>query len=193
MKEIKVKIISQNQDVGGLCRIEVKPLDKIYGPLNCGKTYKLVEDEPTKTAYTKMTYPIGDIRIPLDFYKLIEERISGNHNTRVNKFKTAKLIKPVKRVMFNGNATILEIGDFKTVVKCDEEDEFDEIIGLGLALSRYYTKHRATRKEMETLKYCFHPQYEDLAAYCIHKYFEYDEKCILDFFNKIEKGKWIDL
>lgn len=100
--------------------------------------------------------------------------------------------KPKKRVMFNGNATILEIGDFKTVVKCHDGDEFNEVIGLGLALSRYFAKQKSTKKELDTLKY-YIPKYTDLAEYCVHKYFKYDYKRILNFFDKIEHGKWVEL
>lgn len=127
------------------------------------------------------------IYIDTDFPKDVLSHVIGA------KLTTAKLIKPVRRVMFNGIATILEIGDFKTVVKCDEKDTFEEYIGLGLALSRYYAKQPSTKKEFATLKYCFNPQYKDLAVYCIHKYFDYDSKRILKFFDGIGKGKWVEL
>lgn len=95
------------------------------------------------------------------------------------------------RVMFNGNATILEIGDFKTVVKCDEKDKFSYYIGLGLALSRYYEKQPDTKIEIKYLK--DELNYKKLAHYCLHKYFSFDTKRVDKFLKSCEKCKWVDL
>lgn len=102
-----------------------------------------------------------------------------------------KVIEKKNRVMFNGPATILEIGDFKTIIKCHEEDEFDFIIGLGLALGRYYEKQPSTKKDFKYLKKNLNDW--EFSRYCLSKYFDYDNKRILKFLDGIEKGKWVDL
>lgn len=96
-----------------------------------------------------------------------------------------------KRVLFNDNATILEIGDFKAVVKRDEKDKFSYYIGLGLALSRYYEKRPATKIEIKYLKDELH--YKKLAHYCLHKYFGFDTKRVDKFLKSCEKNKWVEL
>lgn len=168
MKEIKVKILGQCGTYDGLYKIEVKPLELVYGPLNCGKTYKLVEDEPNKLPGFK-----GG-KIP---NKIIT-------STTYGVFKKA-------RVQFNGNTTILEIGDFKTVVKCHEGDKFSYVIGLGLALIRYHKKQPSTKKDIKFLERCC--EYENLAEYCFEKYFNFDENRIWNFLKNCNKGKWINL
>lgn len=191
MKEIKVKIVSQCGNSDGLYKIEVKPLETIYCPLNCGKTYKLVEDIPTilpfnfKIASFKRD-PLVHISDTVEYCKKdVENTTKLCMSTTYGVFNKA-------RVQFNGNATILEIGDFKTVVKCHEEDFFTEHVGLGLALNRYYKKKS---KEINVLTF-YIEDYTKLAEFCLWKFVNYDKKQFKQLLAKItncEKGKWIEL
>lgn len=215
MKEIKVKItdwytvekfeankLTGTLNLKGIYDTNERP--KLVG----GKTYKLVEDEP-KYIDTDMIYKTtiktllngvyGGVHLPtkLTPVKFPDSELvkcyCENDVKQIRKLKTSTTYGVFKkaRVQFNGNATILEIGDFKTVVKCHKDDKFGMGLGLGLALSRYYEKQPSTKKEIKYLKTRL--DYSSLSEYCLRKYFNHDEK----YFRKIEKnfieGKWVDL
>jgi len=211
MKEIKCNIVSQCGNSDGLYKIEVKPLERIYGPLNCGKTYKLVEDEAIGNQISDCTiFTYSPYISQFSIEDRVDEWLKANPNIspldKVGFAVGVDLGKPssdktlshsfivpakVKRVMFNGNATILEIGDFKTVVKCHEDDQFSYVTGLGLALYRYYKKQPSTKKDFKNLS--FYMNYDGLAEYCFEKYFNFDKKRIWNFLKNCNKGKWLEL
>lgn len=122
-----------------------------------------------------------------DFVKYIINDVKCVEKAFVNYHKHS-------RVMFNGRATILEIGDFKTVVKCHEDDEFNEVIGLGLALSRWYKKHSNPKLKNEVKLLEKMLSYNMFAEYCFQKYFNFDDKRIDKFVDVcMTQGKWLDL
>lgn len=215
MKEIKVRPTSIDFEHFSTGEVTAELHADIVCPntvdlqqVKMGKTYKLVEDEPTNPPgfkggkipnqtifkYEKPIY--FDTDCPKDVLTRIIGAVDLAYN-QPDRFVTSTLKgtlkQPVKRVMFNGNATILEIGDFKTVVKCDEGDEFNEVIGLGLALSRYYKKQPDTKKEIVLLEKML--KYNMVAEYCFQKYFKFDNKIMDNFVDKAlsEKGKWVEL
>lgn len=95
------------------------------------------------------------------------------------------------KVMFNGPCTIFQWGDFKTVVKCDEEDEFDVYIGLGIALYRYYRQNADTRKQFNKLaEYMFLYQ---LADYALDYFCGFSKKKKNGLFNNEPVNGWYRL
>lgn len=104
----------------------------------------------------------------------------------------SKDIKP--KVMFNGPATIFQYGDFKTVVKCDEEDEFDRLVGLGVALYRYYRQHINYKKQYQTLSYFM--DLDELAHYALHQFCDHSvnkKGNLAKELKKHDEGTWITL
>ena len=96
------------------------------------------------------------------------------------------------KVMFDGPYTIFQWGDFITVVKCDEEDEFDVDIGLGIALYRYYRQNADTRKQFNKLaEYMFLSQ---LADYALDYFCGFSKKKRSRLFNNNPvEGGWYRL
>ncbi len=219
MKEIKVKILGDEISTGKhILKCEVVEQPQFMSISD--KTYRLVEDEPKQKDISRLyektifllTHGTSGIRSEgsIPHYK-VEEWVKANPNAfkqptfsaYVGERSCGKTVKqawfdefttykPKARVMFNGNATILEIGGFKTVVKCDKDDEFNEIIGLGLALSRYYKKQKSTKKEIVLLEKML--SYNMLAEYCFHKYFNHNDKRMDKFVDVcMTQGKWIEL
>lgn len=152
----------------------------------------------TESLYPLMFYTPArkNSKTNLENKKLKTATMYGVFGTRGGGKTVSQMIldeyKPKARVQFNGNATILEIGDFKTVVKCHEEDFFTEHVGLGLALNRYYKKKS---KEINVLTF-YIEDYTKLAEFCLWKFVNYDKKQFKQLLAKItncEKGKWIEL
>lgn len=94
-------------------------------------------------------------------------------------------------VMFNENCTIFRWKNFKTVVKCDEEDKFDVDIGLGIALYRYYRQDADTKKQFNKL--AEYMDLEQLADYALDYFCGFSKKKRNKLFNDAPVKGWIKL
>ena len=113
---------------------------------------------------------------------------------KVVSFKSNPLAK--FQVMFNQKTTILKIGNFKTVVKCDKRDRFVPIIGLGIALYRYYRQNKPTKGMIKSLETETKLSHLKLAEYAFNYFCDFNKskaKKACELINKYEEGKWIDL
>ena len=100
------------------------------------------------------------------------------------------------QVMFNNKTTILKYGDFKTVVKCDKRDRFIPIIGLGIALYRYYRSNKETKGMIESLEHDTKLSHLKLAEYSVNYFCNFkkpNERKLCELINNPEEGKWIEL
>lgn len=100
------------------------------------------------------------------------------------------------QVMFNQKTTILKIGNFKTVVKCDNRDKFVPIIGLGIALYRYYRQDKSTKGMIKSLETETKLSHLKLAEYAFNYFSDFNKskaKKVCELINKYEEGKWIDV
>lgn len=111
-----------------------------------------------------------------------------------------------KHVMYHNGTTILEIGNNKIVVKCDNRDTFDPVIGLKNAIYRFYKKwgFRDTDKGHEDsigkkfiyMEKVFGEYSEEMKDLAFAHLCGYDEKYCAKLIKKLmkyENGKWIDL
>lgn len=156
------------------------------------------------STYGKYSYD-GFIRVDSgDWKELYEQSLSdrfkiSNYFTKHYIINDGKITKnvcavvrnvdyPTPKVMFNGPCTIFQWEDFKTVVKCDEEDEFDVDIGLGIALYRYYRQNADTRKQFNKLgEYMFLLQ---LADYALDYFCDFSKKKRNGLFNNEPVNGW---
>lgn len=102
--------------------------------------------------------------------------------------------EPKPQVFFDDPYTILKWGDFTTIVKCDEIDEFDPFVGLGIALYRYYRQHKDYKKAYQKLNYVM--EFEELYHYALHQFCGFDANKRVALAKKLknsEKGSWIKL
>ena len=99
--------------------------------------------------------------------------------------------EPKPQVMFNKPVTIFKCGDFKTVVKCDEEDKFDVDIGLGIALYRFYRQNKSTRKHFNKL--AEYMDLEQLADYALDYFCDFSKKKRNGLFNDDPVNGWYRL
>ena len=132
-------------DHGKIKTLNEKYLDRIVlgGTANGGLSamgycLRVVDDYFTKH-YLIMDGKITKAAVILGPSK--DVKISNNNNGGI-----VRRLSEQPKVMFNGPATIFQYGDFKTVVKCNEEDKFDRLVGLGVALYRYYRQHKDNKK-----------------------------------------------
>lgn len=125
--------------------------------------------------------------------ELMEEYFTRHYQVVEKTFAGKAVVRHVSypKVMFNGPCTIFQWGDFKTVVKCDEEDEFDVDIGLGIALYRYYRQNADTRKQFNKLaEYMFLSQ---LADYALDYFCGFSKKKRNRLFNNEPVNGWYRL
>lgn len=75
---------------------------------------------------------------PYDSTTVLTVEIGGHHHTPYHLMSRNRTNKPeIARVIFNNPATIVFWSDgTKTVVKCDERDEFDPEKGLAMAIAK---------------------------------------------------------
>lgn len=93
-----------------------------------------------KTAYESL---VENCRYGLDYSHADHsaDAISYWYNDYMKTMETYKSINKnlIKNVIFNNPATIVFWGDgTKTVVKCDDEDEFDPEKGLAMAIAKHF-------------------------------------------------------
>ena len=82
----------------------------------------------------KYDYNENDIRVSYIPYSDLYNRIISNRQT-----PKQKAMNSITNVIFNNPATIVFWSDgTKTVVKCDERDEFDPEKGLAMAICKKY-------------------------------------------------------
>ena len=82
----------------------------------------------------KHDYYENDIRVSYIPYSDLYNRITSNTQT-----PKQKAMNSITNVIFNNPATIVFWSDgTKTVVKCDERDEFDPEKGLAMAICKKY-------------------------------------------------------
>lgn len=125
--------------------------------------------------------------------ELLEEYFTQHYQVDGKAFAGKAVVRHVSypKVMFNGPCTIFQWGDFKTVVKCDEEDEFDVDIRLGIALYRYYRQNADTRKQFNKLaEYMFLSQ---LADYALDYFCGFSKKKRNRLFNNNPVNGWYRL
>lgn len=190
------KLIKRISDSAGIAIEELRT--NVNYLVGTPKLADFTIDEKTRFHHLLCGTPISRfntaVRIPIKVAETKEFKPANPSKCNGKNVKCSwfdELITYKSRVMFNGNATILEIGSFKTVVKCHEDDEFTYYIGLGLALSRYYEKQPSTKKEIKYLK--DELNYKKLAHYCVYKYFGFDMKLADKFLISCEMNKWVDL
>lgn len=82
----------------------------------------------------------NDIRIDYGTYSSIYNRIASNNGSYIKvPSQKQKAMNSITNVIFNNPATIVFWSDgTKTVVKCDERDEFDPEKGLAMAICKKY-------------------------------------------------------
>ena len=82
----------------------------------------------------------NDIRIDYGTYSSIYNRIASDNGSYIKVPSTKqKAMNSITNVIFNNPATIVLWSDgTKTVVKCDERDEFDPEKGLAMAICKKY-------------------------------------------------------
>lgn len=73
----------------------------------------------------------------LDFLGFLGIGVNPNGEIKQKK-KVQKKESPIKNVIFNNPATIIEWFDgTKTIVKCDKNDKYDKATGLALCICKY--------------------------------------------------------
>lgn len=141
---------------------------------------------PSVALYSKpATFKVDDYFIK--HYQIVDGKITKAAVVRAKE-------EPKLKVMFNGPATIFQYGDFKTVVKCDEEDKFDRLVGLGVALYRYYRQHINYKKQYQTLSYFM--DLDELAHYALHQFCDHSvnkKENLAKELKKHDEGTWITL
>ena len=82
----------------------------------------------------------NDIRIDYGTYSSIYNRIASDNGSYIKvPSPKQKAMNSITNVIFNNPATIVFWSDgTKTVVKCDERDEFDPEKGLAMAICKKY-------------------------------------------------------
>ena len=82
----------------------------------------------------------NDIRIDYGTYSSIYNRIASDNGSYIKvPSPKQKAMNSIANVIFNNPATIVFWSDgTKTVVKCDERDEFDPEKGLAMAICKKY-------------------------------------------------------
>ena len=82
----------------------------------------------------------NDIRIDYGTYSSIYNRIASDNGSYIKvPSQKQKAMNSITNVIFNNPATIVFWSDgTKTVVKCDERDEFDPEKGLAMAICKKY-------------------------------------------------------
>ena len=82
----------------------------------------------------------NDIRIDYGTYSSIYNRIASDNGSYIKvPSPKQKAMNSITNVIFNNPATIVLWSDgTKTVVKCDERDEFDPEKGLAMAICKKY-------------------------------------------------------
>lgn len=227
MKEIEViiqevNIESHSCDGKPKVTITVESVNNVV-PIKPGKTYKLVEDEPTFVDEWIKANPHLNVQDLYPSMMLFDPKF----NCYVGKRGGGKTIETIKRllnsiyglppidemhelnvplrkpepnklftrrVMFNNSHTILEIGDEKIVVKCNEPDVFNPTTGFKNAIYRYYKRKKHPKVAcLETVYGEFSDAIKD---FCLAYYCDLNEVTIKKLIKKVSKyepGKWIEL
>ena len=90
----------------------------------------------------------------LDFLGFLGIELTKDSKGKTQNKKTQKKESPIKNVIFNKPATIIEWFDgTKTVVKCDKHDKYDKATGLALCICKYIMGSGEFHKEFNKWVY----------------------------------------